>query len=330
MDQFSAHLDRAWDLVAKGDTRAALSSAEEAKALDPKSPEVWNLLGYIRAAEGDAEEALEHYRQAIALDDGYLEPLLNAAELLVYPLGEYDEAIALCDEALEFAESTEEIADAMLLKVDAHLARGDTKTATGILDEMPSGPFESASYDMLIGRAQYDVGRFEDARRHLERALEKDDRLPDAHYYLGALEDERGRSAEARRRFLAARSLDLLQARAAWSVPPSEFERLLRASIDAHPELRQALADVEVHAADYPGIEVVADGVDPRSPLLFDGAPTRPGAVAARVFVYQRNVERLCHGVASLREELPALLIRETAASRDSAPGGEAPSKAPA
>ncbi len=41
-------------------------------------PKVHNLLGYTAALVGDSEEALEHYRQAIALDETYLEAMLNA------------------------------------------------------------------------------------------------------------------------------------------------------------------------------------------------------------------------------------------------------------
>jgi tetratricopeptide (TPR) repeat protein len=97
MDQFSAHLDRGWDLAQKGDASGASACARRALEIDPKSPEVHNLLGYTAALAGDAEEALEHYKQALALDETYFEAMLNAAEVLMHPLGEWDEAIAMCE-----------------------------------------------------------------------------------------------------------------------------------------------------------------------------------------------------------------------------------------
>jgi Flp pilus assembly protein TadD len=77
MDQFSAHLDRGWDLVQRGDPRGAEVSARRALEIDNQSPEAYNLLGYVAALKGEFEEAIDHYRQAIALDDTYLEAMLN-------------------------------------------------------------------------------------------------------------------------------------------------------------------------------------------------------------------------------------------------------------
>src|SRR5690606_18952990 len=119
MDQFSAHLDRGWDLVQKGDPRAAEQSARRALEIDSQSPEAYNLLGYIAALEGEYEEALENYRQAIALDDTFLEAMLNAAELCIHPLGDLEQALSLCEDAIELAENDEELVDALLLQFDA-------------------------------------------------------------------------------------------------------------------------------------------------------------------------------------------------------------------
>src|SRR5271155_4033830 len=123
-DQLTAHLDRGWDLAQKGDAAGATACARRALELDPQSPEVHNLMGYAAALDGEAEEALEHYRQAIALDESYFEAMLNAAELLIAPLGDYDGAIGQVEEALDYAETDEEVADCMLLKVDALMAKG--------------------------------------------------------------------------------------------------------------------------------------------------------------------------------------------------------------
>ena len=81
----------------------------------------------MAALEGEASDAIESYRQAIALDETYLEAMLNAAEVYIHPLGEFDEAIEMCDQALDLAETDEEVIDALLLKFDALLGKGDAK-----------------------------------------------------------------------------------------------------------------------------------------------------------------------------------------------------------
>src|SRR5262245_65924063 len=125
MDQFSAHLDRGWDLVQRGDARGAELSARRALEIDGQSPEAYNLLGYVAALQAEFEEAIENYRQAIALDDTYLEAMLNAAEVYIHPLGEYDEAVEMCDQALDLAETDDEVVDALLLKFDALLGKAE-------------------------------------------------------------------------------------------------------------------------------------------------------------------------------------------------------------
>ena len=100
MDQMSAHLERGWDLAQRGDTHGAASSARRALELNPNSPEVHNLLGFVAALDGDCDEAIEAYQQAICLDDGYVEAMLNAAELFVHPMAQFEDAIDICDQIL--------------------------------------------------------------------------------------------------------------------------------------------------------------------------------------------------------------------------------------
>jgi Flp pilus assembly protein TadD len=121
MDQFSAHLDRGWDLAQRGDSRGAELSARRALEIDAQSPEAHNLLGYVAALQGDFEDAIENYRQAIALDDTYLEAMLNAAEVYIHPLGDFEQAISLCEQALDLVENDDELVDALLLYFDALL-----------------------------------------------------------------------------------------------------------------------------------------------------------------------------------------------------------------
>src|SRR4051812_10818516 len=209
MDQFSAHLDRGWDLVQRGDPRGAELSARRALEIDAQSPEAYNLLGYVAALKGEFEEAVEHYRQAIALDDTYLEAMLNAAEVYVHPLGDFDEAIQMCDTALDLAENDDEIVDALLLKFDAQLGKGELDAATELCNLFPDGPFENPNHTFLVGRAFYEIGNLERAFPLIEESVKRNPKNPEAWYYLGLLRDERGETQAATQAFLHSRELDL-------------------------------------------------------------------------------------------------------------------------
>lgn len=314
MDQLSAHLDRGWDLVQRGDLRGARASARRALETDRNSPEAHNLLGYVAAQEGDADEALEHYRQAMALDDGYIDPMLNAAEVLIHPLREYDEAIALCDEVLSFAEGREEIADALLLKFDALMGKGEREQARRVLDQLPEGPYEGPVYPFLIGRALYEAGDPERAEPYLTTAIAADPRNADAHYYMGLVYESKRDFRNATLSFLQARELDLAMPPPPWSLPREGFQKVVeRAVSQVEPEYLARIENALVLVADAPGMEVVAEGIDPRIPVLLDGLarPGEPGPLATRVFVYQRNIERLCGGVEQLEDEIAYQLTEE-------------------
>ena len=76
--------------------------------------------------------------------------------------------------------------------------------------------------------------------------------------------------------------------------------------------LRRYVRDDELFVSDVPGVEVVVDGVDPRALLLLDGLNTgNGGPPTARVFVYQRNVERLAGALELVEGEIKTALERE-------------------
>ena len=313
MDQFSAHIDRGWDLVNRGDLAGAQRSAENSVELDGDSPEAHNLLGYVYAAQGDADSALEHYRQAIALDDSFVEAMLNAAEVLIHPVHDFDSAISLVDEALEWTEGADEVADALLLKFDAHMHRADNKAARAVLATLPEGPYATARLHFLVGRAFFEVTDHAAAREHLERAIESEPEAADAHYYLGLLLDAGNEQAKATLSFLRCRELDSATPRPAWSPTQGQFERALRRAIDKlEGAQRDVLDGTLIVACDLPGAEVVADGVDPRAPVMLDALSEQDGKPrAGRAFIYQRNAERMCPDPSRLDEELQRFLQTE-------------------
>jgi len=313
MDRLSAHLDRGWELVTQGDLVGAMASAEQTLELDGDSPDAHNLIGYIHAANGNLELALEHYRQAIDLDEHYLEAMLNAAELLIHPLGSFPEAIHILDQALESCQSADDIADASVLKVDALLQQGDRAAAAELLLGLPEGPFENPQLDFLIGRAHFELDQLEPASVLIERAAERPDATPDVLYYLGLLRERQGRPADASLAFLKTRHLDGQLPRPPWSPSPARFEKVVQAALQDLPsELAQRLEGNLIMVTDLPGLEVVAEGVDPRTPLLLDEMqPSEGTSDQRRLFVYQRNLERLIRHPLELQQDVFEVLRRE-------------------
>jgi Flp pilus assembly protein TadD len=322
MDQLSAHLDRGWDLAQRGDARGAEMSARQALELAPDSPEVHNLLGYVAALEGDCDEAVEAYQQAIFLDETYVEAMLNAAELMVHPLGLLDEAVALCDQILELTDFPDEVIDASLLKFEALVGKGDKDAAQKLLAALPDGPYESATQNYLAGRAHYETGSYEVATKLIEAALEGDLRSPDVYYYAGLLSEERGDHQGACTAFLQTRQLELEMGMPTWAPDGETFLKLTERAITELPaELQTIVRSAEVYIADLPGAEVVVDGVDPRSMVLVDaavadpadaseGPSSQPNQLSVRVFLYALNLMHTAGGLSGLGS-----CIREALAS---------------
>jgi tetratricopeptide (TPR) repeat protein len=313
MDRLSAHLDRGWELVSQGDLNGAMASAEQTLELDGDSPDAHNLIGYIHAANGNLELALEHYRQAIELDEHYLEAMLNAAELLIHPLGNFDEAIRMLDQALENCQTADDIADASVLKVDALLQQGERAAAAELLLGLPDEPFENEQLDFLIGRAHFELDQLEPAQTLIERAAARPDPSPDVMYYLGLLRDRQGRAQEASLAFLKTRHLDGQVPRPSWSVSHSRFEKVVQGALRGLPEdIARRLEGNLIMVTDLPGLEIVAEGIDPRTPLLLDEMSGNGGNEdQRRLFVYQRNIERLIRHPLELQQDVLEILQRE-------------------
>jgi tetratricopeptide (TPR) repeat protein len=317
MDQLSAHLDRGWDLAQRGDAPGAVACARRALELDPQSPEVHNLLGYTAALSGESEEALEHYRQAMTLDENYFEAMLNAAEVLIAPLEEWDEAILLIEDASELAETPEEVADCVLLKVDALLGKGDREEAKRAMRALPDEPYANASYTFMIGRAYYELGELLLAVPYIEEAARKDPENGDALYYLGLIRDEQSDPRGALEAYLRARAADVARAPVPWSPSADVFANIVQGVVTKLDAVFATyVREADVFIVDVPGAELVVDGIDPRALMLLESPPPRDETepARARLFVYQRNLERAAGALDAVEEEMLHALEREITA----------------
>jgi hypothetical protein len=152
----------------------------------------------------------------------------------------------------------------------------------------------------------------------IEEAVRTDPSHADAHYYLGLLRDDASDARGAVEAFLKSRALDLAKAPPAWAPSPEAFAQLVRRVIQGLDTLLSRwVRDADVYIVDVPGAELVVDGVDPRATIILDArtpADESEGPLQARLFIYQRNVERGAGSIASLETELAQALEREITA----------------
>ena len=302
MGQLSAHLDRGWDLATRGDYAGAMVSAEKSLELDDDSPEVHCLIGYIYQAEGRPEDALEAFKAALDLEESCVDAMLRSADVLINPLARFDDAQTMLADALYWLEEDEvdERADAMLLQVEVHIAKGDLDVARRVAADLPEGPFNEPTLPFSIGRAFFEVGELERAEPMLTKALESAPSA-DVHYFLALVQEAKGATTESLLSFLRARELEASEPPERWSAPREEFQGIVQAALTrlSEGESGAAIDGALVIVTDLPGAEVVAEGVDPRASVLIDWSQDDEPKVV-RIFVYQRNVQRVVMATAEL------------------------------
>jgi tetratricopeptide (TPR) repeat protein len=287
-------MDRSWDMLNQGKTHAALTAARQALEINRNAPDAHNLIGYIHALDGEFETALEHYRQAMDLDEWYLEPVLNAAEILAHPEADPREAIRLCRSAVENMElTTEEMADAALIEVEALMSLNDEVAVRNRIHEIQDVETLPDMYQVTLGRALYECGDLEGAGRFVRRALDVDTPAADAWYLLGLLMREQGNRIEAVKAFLATRSADLLLPRVPWQMSETDLIQSVRAAILAlPPDARDMLSEADITVLPYPTTEMIIDEQDPRQILrLSQIDPARE--IFSQIVVFELNVERM-------------------------------------
>jgi len=90
----------------------------------------------------------------------------------------------------------------------------------------------------------------------------------------------------------------------------------VQSALQQLPEaLSSALEGALVIITDLPGAEVVADGLDPRMPVLLDAVSDTSPPRVGRVFVYGRNIERVAPGLLEVEAEVARALETELRAS---------------
>ncbi|MCA9669881.1 MAG: tetratricopeptide repeat protein [Myxococcales bacterium] len=279
MDAVTAHLDRGWDLLSRGDLAGARVSANHILQHDAESPEGFALLGAIAREEGEAEEAVELFQKALDADPDYVDAMLHGADVAIHDLGDLERGLRLVDEAEELLEpDDEESAEVWLLRAEAALLGGDLEAARRPTDAVAARRiFADPRMYLRAGRLMIDTGRIDVAVDYLERAIEHEPSRIDGHYFLGLALD-----AIDPRRALAhlyeAHRLDGELELPPWMPPLEELETTTRAVVEELGEpLGPLLRRVPLRVAEQAPLELVAEGHDPRMAVYLAGIPAGYG-----------------------------------------------------
>ena len=135
--RYTAHLDRGWSLLDRGDFQHARNSARQALELRPEVPDAAMLLAAISLAEWDPEASLEWYERAIETDTEYVDAQLAAAQVLLYDLEQPERALARAGQGRELDEATlADLLDFGLIEAEALVSLGDPEAASERIDQL--------------------------------------------------------------------------------------------------------------------------------------------------------------------------------------------------
>jgi len=190
------------------------------------------------------------------------------------------------------------------LEAEVALARGDPAATVAALSPVLTGerlrrlgPDEAADLHHALGRAYEELGD----RRAMTREWLEVSRLD-------ALADSEARAAGADEAADEVLELDDV-----------EFEHLVDDALGELPaDVLERLTNVAIIADDRPSEALVRDGLDPRTLGLFHGLSlphqsTLGPAYPDTIHLFRRNIERVCHTEAELREEIRVTVLHETA-----------------
>jgi len=162
-------------LLQKGEARQAIPHLEKAVALEPRSAELQNSLGLALLGGQRPEEAIAHFRQAIAIASGFVAARESLAAALHHEQGRTAEALVQWRLILRAQPDNvgvlTQAAWALATSPAASMRNGEKAVALAERTVRLSGGREPSILDALAA-AYAEVGRFPDAVRTAERALD--------------------------------------------------------------------------------------------------------------------------------------------------------------
>ena len=328
--RLSTILDRGFAALDEGDFDAAEAALMQAQRIDRQHVDVLVLDGELNLVAEEYGTAEESFRKAMAAAPEAMAPRLGLARTLLSLLFEAqdakaaDEARERADEILQVLEEvprdSEDYPEAVLTRLGALAGVGGKHAASArllALTEDTIGLLPEFALEAAPPVSSFDLPT---ALRWLDAAAASDDLRADALHTRGAILAE----FEQRAPMIAAWT-EVWKLDGGADVPPpevvatdDEFEEMAQAALEELPaELRERLRRAAILVDDRPSLELVEEGVDPRSLGLFTGTPTTEEAsgqpTLTHIYLFKQNLERQSRDLDELAEQVRITVWHETA-----------------
>lgn len=313
-------LERGIEALNEGDYEAAEAALEQCQRIDRQHPEVMILDGELSLIAGEASEAEERFRAALAASPKSAGAMMGVAKSLLHQLQDEPDDVparAIADQAIDAVASLTGDLEALLIRT-AVVASLDGKhpIADEVLGEMDKAVAEepAVALDAAPVIAHFAPDR---ALHWLGLAADVDEMRADALYEVGCVHAEHEQLAKQTDAWRQVWELDSKE-----EVPPladaDVFEEMTQAALEELPEeLHQRLERVAILIDDRPSMNMVEEGVDPRSLGLFTGTPMPDEGSATpaltNIHIFKRNLERVCRDLEELEEQVRITVLHETA-----------------
>ena len=164
---------------------------------------------------------------------------------------------------------------------------------------------------------------FAAAGRNVRRALELDDRIPEAHHLQGLLAERSGDDDLALSSFAGARRLDPERYPEPFELEEDEFLQVAQdAVLELDERVRRVLEETAIFVQAFPAVELLVDSDPPLDPQLLglfvgrsllEQSVQDSGSLPNTMYLFQRNIERAVTTREELEEEIRITVLHEIA-----------------
>ncbi len=324
-DRYWDCLDQAVEASHSGNSEEALAWLDEAIVANPEGAEAHNSRGEILWDDKRIDEALHEFQRSLEADPKFVVAHLNRAELLIEDLGEFEQAVQLCDELLSGSPELPKLdrtteAEIYYLKAKAVFYLDDLEGALFLVRRaLKAAGGDVPVYRAFDGQILFELGRYEEAKRSLDVAVALDSESSHAFYHMGLVLERLGAQPDADRAFARANALDSNQYDLPVRIGEQDFRRVAAEAFDNLPRsIREYVEDVPLLVEDWPSQELIdAENVSPQILGMYVGTPrtelecSQQAADLTRVILFKRNLEKVARDESELREQIQITVRHE-------------------